>query len=97
MQDQVEVIWHEAPSEQWDGDALAGLAKEFDKGIEITVFVKDRAATVASIKDVVAKTTLGSTCTAWHENILPRPKHRRKNNEKCTLSPLCALRSLSWP
>jgi hypothetical protein len=46
--------------------AFARLAQELDEGGEIAIFMKNSAAAVARVKDVVAITALGRACATRH-------------------------------
>jgi len=67
---QMEVVGHQTIGEQTDGRPLPGLVKEFQEGDIIAVFMEHRAASVATIQDVVAITTLRSSTGAWHRGRL---------------------------
>jgi len=51
---QVKVVGHEAIGKQTDRRPLAGLVKKVKEGDVIPVLVKDGAASVATVQDVVA-------------------------------------------
>jgi hypothetical protein len=65
---EMEVLGHEAKSEESHRNAFAGVSRQLEEGTLISVLVKDGASSVASVEDVVAATTPGSPSSAWHEN-----------------------------
>jgi len=67
---QMEVVGHQTIGEQTDGRPLPGFVKEFQEGDIIAVFMEHRAASVATIQDVVAITTLRSSTGARHRGRL---------------------------
>ncbi len=83
--DQMEVIGHEAKSQQGHGDVFAGFAEQAEKGSVISVFVENGTAAIASVEDMVAVTTLGSAGISWHGKDYGRAPDRKQ--EKSTLSP----------
>ena len=62
----MEVVGHQAIGEQAHAASFAGLAQELDEGGEVAVLVKDGAAAIAPVEDMVAIAAQGSACGAWH-------------------------------
>jgi hypothetical protein len=63
---QVEMVRHQAVSEEAHVRPLAGLGQELDKRCEVAFLVKDGASRVTAIEDVVAVSGSCSSCGAWH-------------------------------
>jgi hypothetical protein len=65
---EVEMIGHQAITEQpHSRRALASLPQELDEGGEIAAFMKNSAAPVAPVEDMVTIAALGRACGARHE------------------------------
>ena len=67
---QVKMVAHQAKRQQPHVAALTRLLKKPKEGKVILILVKDGTLAVASIEDVIAVTSLGCACGAWHETIV---------------------------
>src|SRR5437879_2225995 len=64
--EKMKMIPQQAKGQQADVDPLPGLAQQPHKGSVVAVFVKDPAACVTTVEDVVAVAAQGIACAAWH-------------------------------
>src|SRR5438105_2037602 len=85
----MKMVGHEAVSYNPYGRPLFRLAEQRDKGGEVAVFMKDGAAGIAAVEDVIAKAALASTCGAWHGANYGRKRGIGKRKVRC---PLCFLK-----
>jgi|GEM_PF-2163077 len=82
---QVKVVGHEAIGKQTDRRPLAGLVKKVKEGDVIPVLVKDGAASVATVQDVVAIPTLRGSTSARHSKIIEKDKMASSEKVECPL------------
>ena len=94
--DQMEVIGHEAKSQQGHGDVFAGFAEQAEKGSVISVFVENGTAAIASVEDMVAVTTLGSRGFRGMERIMGGRRTKSKKKVSCPLSPFLCTLLIRW-
>jgi hypothetical protein len=74
-QGKVEMVRHQAISEEAHVRPLAGLGQEVDKRCEVGFLVNDGASRVTTIEDVVAET---GSCSAWHGGIVANLPYKGK-------------------
>jgi len=82
---QMEVVGHQTLGEQTDRRPLAGFVKELEEGQVITILVKHGTASVATIQNVVAITTLRSSTGASHVGIIEKDKMASSEKAECPL------------
>ena len=74
LQGRVKVVRDHPVSELAHRRALGSLGDKLQKSGVVAILVEDSAATITAAERMVAITTLGSACGAWHGYVLPQ-KH----------------------
>jgi hypothetical protein len=64
----MDVVRHEAVSEQTEVRASTPLAEEFDVGLVVSISEENRLAAVAPLRYVVRYTYRNHAGDAWHES-----------------------------
>jgi hypothetical protein len=72
-QDQMEMVGHEAPTDDPHRQPLARRLEQADERLEILVLVKDLGPTVATVEQMVAPVRSGSSRGSWHAPKQSRP------------------------
>ncbi len=85
LDDEVEVIWHQAETEKHDRVFGLGHGKQVEEGAVVSVFVEDGCAAISPIDDMVCETGDLSAWNARHEGTISQEKQR-----KSSLSPFHA-------
>jgi hypothetical protein len=63
---EVEVVGHHTKGQQAHRHMFVGVAQQLDEGVEIAILVKDRAAAVTTVEDVITLAAQGNSQCAWH-------------------------------
>jgi len=69
---QVEVVGHQAVSQQIDGPAGGGVGHGLDEGVVIGRLMENGLTAIAAIQEVVPDVGDGGSCGPWHDRILPQ-------------------------